>query len=257
MTAADENEFIVPPPGMAPKRVEQVPPSPAAAEENDVIDLPPGLVDSGTFRIPQRRETAAAPAPAHAAEIPVFFPVTAPGMPVDEKSSALSAAPAPPVEQHYAPPRLEDAIAPAPAPAPAPPTPTIEADDAIDEETHFARADSRVPASPRWQLTFADGSTVVLDRTTLLGRGPAANPQWPDARLLPVADPSKSVSKTHAALQLTAAGDLRVHDLHSTNGVHVTAPGEIEREVHPGTVHPLTKSGQIRLGQFVIVVERS
>ncbi|MBH0053709.1 FHA domain-containing protein [Salinibacterium sp. SWN139] len=253
MTAADENEFIVPPPGMAPKRVEQAPTPPAAVEESGAIVLPPGLVDSGTFRMPPRREPAAA---AQAAEIPVFFPVTAPGMPVEEEVSATSAsASAPLVEQHYAPPRLDDAIALAPAPAPA--TSTSGVDDAIDEETHFASGDNKAPATLLWRLTLADGTKIELDCTTLFGRDPAANAQWPNARLLPISDPSKSVSKTHAALQVTAEGEVHVHDLHSTNGVYVMASGTGEIAVRPGSAQLLTSGAQVRLGQFVIIVERS
>nr|WP_227412031.1 MULTISPECIES: FHA domain-containing protein [unclassified Cryobacterium] len=90
-----------------------------------------------------------------------------------------------------------------------------------------------------------------MDATTVLGRNPAANERWPDAQLLQVDDAQKTVSKTHAALELVDE-ELWIHDLASTNGVWVddqrVEPGERMR-VHPGQ--------EVSLGRFNLRVERS
>ncbi|MEV8253542.1 FHA domain-containing protein [Rhodoglobus sp. NPDC076762] len=274
MTAGDESDFIVPPPGMVQARVKHEPAPSVAADDDDVIDLPPGIVDSGTFRMPQ----PSAQIPAHASagagkpDIPAFFPAGAPAVAAEAPASAEPVEISGPAkEQRYAPPRLEDAIASAPRPAPpsagtaavstAPVTTSSNAtDEAIDEETRFAAPEMAAPAAPPavvWRLTFPDGTQLVLDRTTLIGRDPAANARFPNARLLPVSDPSKSVSKTHVALQVTADSEVLVHDLHSTNGVYVVASGAAEIVVSPGSEQLLSSGAQVRLGQFAFLIERS
>lgn len=73
------------------------------------------------------------------------------------------------------------------------------------------------PANGRATLRLADGSTIALraDRV-LLGRQPQAG-SYPDAQLVPIPDPSRQLSSTHALLERTA-GQWRLTDLHSTNG---------------------------------------
>lgn len=133
---------------------------------------------------------------------------------------------------------------PAPA-AEAPPQAFVTAPTAVDEETRFA------PRTGRWSIVLESGVSVTLEATTVLGRNPAFNERWPDAQLLQVDDAQKTVSKTHAALEL-ADGELWIHDLASTNGVWVddqrVEPGERMR-VHPGQ--------GVSLGRFNLRVERS
>jgi pSer/pThr/pTyr-binding forkhead associated (FHA) protein len=63
----------------------------------------------------------------------------------------------------------------------------------------------------------------------LIGRNPSASADWPDAELLAIDDPAKTVSKTHAAIEM-AGPEVWVHDLNSTNGVTVErADGETIR----------------------------
>ena len=89
----------------------------------------------------------------------------------------------------------------------------------------------------------------------MVGRDAAPNPRWPDAQLLSVTDQTKSVSKTHAAIEIDSAG-LWVTDLASTNGVIVTnldgreidLDGDQRVQVQPGC--------DIELGDFVIQVEK-
>lgn len=86
-----------------------------------------------------------------------------------------------------------------------------------------------------WQLVAASSSPVPLTAdVVVLGRRPLADPAFPQAQLIAVQDDARTVSKTHARLELRGEKWL-VTDLGSTNGVLVrTLMGE-EVEVAPGT----------------------
>jgi len=86
-----------------------------------------------------------------------------------------------------------------------------------------------------WQLVPASGASIPLSaEVVVLGRRPAADPAFPSAQLVSVQDEARTVSKTHARLELRGERWL-VTDLGSTNGVLVrTLMGE-EVEVEPGT----------------------
>ena len=129
-------------------------------------------------------------------------------------------------------------------PAPEPETP-------VAEETRVAP-----PAAPRgWALVLPVGTRVSLDGPLLLGRDPAGIPDRPDAGLLPLADPGKTVSKTHALLEPTPEG-VRVRDLHSTNGVAVdTAGGRQLLRAGGEAIAPL--GATIMLGSFPLGVATS
>lgn len=113
--------------------------------------------------------------------------------------------------------------------------------------------DTRVAAPPRWAFVLPDGARVALDAPVLLGRDPAGIPQRPGATLLPVADDGKTVSKTHALLEPSPEG-VRVHDLHSTNGVAIdTAAGR--QLVTPGGEAVAPSGATVMLGSFAIRIE--
>jgi len=86
-----------------------------------------------------------------------------------------------------------------------------------------------------WQLVPASGASVPLAAdVVILGRRPAGDPAFPQAQLIAVQDDARTVSKTHARLELRGERWL-VTDLGSTNGVLLrTLMGE-EIEVEPGT----------------------
>ncbi|WEK13547.1 MAG: DUF5684 domain-containing protein [Candidatus Microbacterium phytovorans] len=86
-----------------------------------------------------------------------------------------------------------------------------------------------------WQLVPGSGPAVPLTgEVVVLGRRPAADAAFPQAQLVAVQDDARTVSKTHARLELRGEKWL-VTDLGSTNGVLVrTLMGE-EIEVEPGT----------------------
>ena len=108
-----------------------------------------------------------------------------------------------------------------------------------------------MPTALVYSLELSDGTRHPLDRSILLGRGPAARPDWPEARLLPVVDPDKSVSKTHAGIRVHA-DELRVEDLHSTNGVIVLRADGSSSVVEPGAPTTLAAGDTVSLGQFAL-----
>ncbi|MFT3852181.1 MAG: FHA domain-containing protein [Ilumatobacteraceae bacterium] len=78
----------------------------------------------------------------------------------------------------------------------------------------------RVPSAGALRLTFDDGSTVVVDRTTYLGRDPTSNDDH--AMHHRVMDDSLSMSKTHARLRCDGA-QWWLDDLGSVNGTTVNS----------------------------------
>ncbi|WP_157156614.1 MULTISPECIES: FHA domain-containing protein [unclassified Diaminobutyricimonas] len=121
-----------------------------------------------------------------------------------------------------------------------------------------ARPAMQAPTAPlgtvprTWQLSFADGQQLTLSGVLLIGRNPATRAPWPAARTVAVVDPQKTVSKTHAAFELTADG-FRVHDLDSTNGVIVRSDHG-EQVVPPGHPQLIQTRAEVSLGEFIIHV---
>jgi FHA domain-containing protein len=108
----------------------------------------------------------------------------------------------------------------------------------------------------QWRLTLPDGSTVAVTGTLLLGRDPVLFDPWSNATLVKLDDPAKSVSKTHAAIDVTDAG-LTVTDLHSTNGVFVVPSGGDEIAVKPGGSTDVGAGASVELGRYTILVDQS
>jgi hypothetical protein len=101
-----------------------------------------------------------------------------------------------------------------------------------------------------------DGSRVAVEGPILLGRDPAPPAERPEARSVPLDDPGKTVSKTHALFEPTSAdgGGIRVRDLHSTNGVAITSGGT--RLVLAAGGEGVAAAGAvIELGSFTVVVD--
>lgn len=103
-----------------------------------------------------------------------------------------------------------------------------------DAENDF---DATVISSRRVQpcvFETDEGQRVILTHpVVLLGRNPSRGRTHPDAQLVEVVDPGKTVSKTHARLELVD-GAWIITDLHSTNGVVLTGAGGLETELDPG-----------------------
>lgn len=109
--------------------------------------------------------------------------------------------------------------------------PEVPSDDDFDalERTVVARR-KRIP----WALIAPNGETVDLTSSVvILGRRPGPDAAHPDAQLVPIVDETRTVSKTHARLELR--GDTwYVTDLESTNGVLFATLMGTEVEAPPG-----------------------
>lgn len=108
------------------------------------------------------------------------------------------------------------------------------------------------------RLVLSTGLVVTLDRAVLLGRAPqvarVTNRELP--RLVTVPSPQQDISRTHAEVRVE--GDhVLVTDLDSTNGVHVSRPGEGARRLHPGEPSVVATDEVVDLGDGVtFTVER-
>lgn len=83
------------------------------------------------------------------------------------------------------------------------------------------------------RIRLDDGRDFQLDRTVLIGRNPGGLPGEDIAQLLAVADPGRSISKTHLHL-LEDNGGVWVTDRNSTNGSAVTTPDGIRTALQAG-----------------------
>jgi len=221
---------------------------------------------------------AAAPAPAAPyAGVPPFTPApygTAPQPPAPQSPPqpttaggwAPPAAPVPGAPSPAAPPASGlvtgvPGLGAPPAPQPAAPTaqqaaPTAQsaAPTAQPAWTSGLAAPSDA-AQPGFDLGLPDGSTVRVTGPTLLGRDPAVPPSQsgPTPQLVPVPDPGRSVSKTHAELGVDAHG-LWLVDRGSTNGTSVEVPGAAPVTAPPGQQVRVPAGATVRLGDAAVLV---
>jgi uncharacterized RDD family membrane protein YckC len=104
------------------------------------------------------------------------------------------------------------------------PFPSAPLDEEV-ERTRLRPARSKVPemasAGAHATVDITDGQRVTFSGTALIGRNPTPRPGEDGCRLIRVADPGRSVSKTHLLLGVDRNG-LWVRDRHSTNGTVVT-----------------------------------
>lgn len=111
------------------------------------------------------------------------------------------------------------------------------------------------PALGAWHLSFADGQQITVGGSYIIGRDPAPVPARPHGVLIVVNDPARSVSKTHAIVDLEDE-QLSVTDLHSTNGVTITHADGTRSELDAGTRAPLLAGSRVQLGDFLLTVSR-
>lgn len=117
-------------------------------------------------------------------------------------------------------------------------------------------APASAEASPGpWRLTGERDFEVVVDGRLVLGRDPVAAPPHSDARGIPVHDPARSVSKTHALVEAAQDG-VSVTDLHSTNGVRIRTADVELHELTPGIPAVVPPGASILLGDLELRVER-
>jgi hypothetical protein len=162
----------------------------------------------------------------------------------------------------FAPPAFRPTVVPEPPPASgdteASASGDTEASASGDTEASTERdeAPTRTPQPGAWRLRAPGGLEVLLLRPVVLGRDPSAEAARPDAAPIPLDDPARSVSKTHALVEVVA-GRVTVTDLHSTNGTRVlTSDGEA-RELAPGVASEVAGGSTLLLGEFAVRVDRA
>lgn len=103
-----------------------------------------------------------------------------------------------------------------------------------DHDRTLVRGDTHVPVTVAMlRIRLDDGRDIELDRTVLIGRNPGGHPGEESVQLIPVADPGRSISKTHLHL-LAGNGGVWVTDRNSTNGSAVTTPDGIRTALAAG-----------------------
>ncbi|MFD4420327.1 FHA domain-containing protein [Agromyces sp. NPDC058484] len=143
-----------------------------------------------------------------------------------------------------APPRILPAIAAPPGVAPPP---------GIASPPVRVEAPATVVGPGVWRIR-GTGIDVLLGRPVVLGRDPSVDPARP-ADPLAVTDPARSVSKTHARIEVV--DDLVVvTDLHSTNGTRVQRADGESRELHPGRGTPVPCAATLLLGEYPVRLDR-
>jgi len=104
-------------------------------------------------------------------------------------------------------------------------------------------------------LVLPGGERLEVAGDGVLGRNPAARVGTEVTHLVPVTDPTRSVSKTHLAFGLDNVG-LWVEDLHSTNGTAVVSPDGTRTQLKPGLAVHVAPGDVLVVGDVELGVSR-
>lgn len=102
-----------------------------------------------------------------------------------------------------------------------------------------------------WTMELPDGRKVDIGEAIVVGRNPTPPADVPGTPAFSLTDTTKSVSKTHAMLQVRD-GLVWITDLHSTNGTTLTNPAG---ETITGTAGNQTPAGDgwhVAFGEFAV-----
>lgn len=136
---------------------------------------------------------------------------------------------------------------------------SAQSDEAVDDDDDdFEETVLAVRRRPVWrlQLPMSSRPVDVTATTVLLGRKPSALGAPTDAQLVPVADGTRTVSKTHARLDLV---DQRwmITDLGSTNGIVLIGENGEENELDSHVTTPLTERFLLGDAEFSLTSQQS
>ncbi|WP_251447313.1 RDD family protein [Microbacterium sp. USTB-Y] len=184
-----------------------------------------------------------APVPTAAPPQTPVAPVASPAPVAPPQTPAAPPAPAP--QPTVA---AQPTVAPQPAQPPAAPQPTVAPQPA--QPPAAPQTPSAAPVA-RYALRLDTGESIPVVEAVLLGRNPDASGH-PDARPLPLADASKSLSKTHLLVRPVAAG-FEITDCGSTNGSGLIRDG-IEYAAPAGAPVPVRDGDTIRMGDRLATV---
>ncbi|MDO6142952.1 RDD family protein [Paenarthrobacter aurescens] len=220
----------------------------------------PGVPHESKVQVPGQTTAAhASPAPAvqPSHDPNQWRPPSAPFAPTSAQAPSGSPSPAPAPAPSPAPPSTvipQAPVAHAQAPAASPQPVTIAPQDTLAATAHpdddVERTQMR-PGVARAQavlrIRIDDGQDVQLGGSVLLGRNPAPQPGEFVEQLLPVADPGRSISKTHLHLRVDGDG-VWVTDRNSTNGSAVTTPDGLQTRLNPGEASFVRPGSTVHFG---------
>lgn len=106
-----------------------------------------------------------------------------------------------------------------------------------------------------WAIDVPGQSVEVVVTAAIVGRSASPLPEWPGAKLISVADATRSVSKNHAVF-VARDGVLTVEDLESTNGVVVTLSDGSEVDAGRRGRVELDEDSTVELGELRIRVRQ-
>lgn len=223
-----------------PDAVEEAPISAPAA-----IDLP----SKPTSRAPKSRPTNVAALPKRATAHTTGAAALLRLEPATEEAPSVDVEPPPALEVALPEPA---AARPTKQPTFVPPvllepTPTTLA-DGVDQTRIVVRA-PRV----RFRLTFANGEDHQVLGHSLLGRRPTPQPGEESPRLITIADPERSVSKTHLELGIEN-GSLWIADRWSSNGTVLVTPQGFGRICDPGRRYEVDAGSTVEIGDLTFTV---
>ncbi len=137
-------------------------------------------------------------------------------------------------------------------PEPAPPPP---ARPASPEPAASGASGASAPEASTFRAVLDDGREITVDGLVLLGRNPQPQPGEEDAQLIKLADETRTVSKSHLAIGLDAAG-IFVVDRGSTNGSTVTTPAGISTRCQPSHVIYVEPGSIVSLGDHWLEIRK-
>lgn len=113
-----------------------------------------------------------------------------------------------------------------------------------------------VLSSGAWRLSGPGQLEVLLLRPVVLGRDPGPDAARPGAAPIPLQDPARSVSKTHALVEVVD-DRVMITDLHSTNGTRVLTAEGLVHELEPGMATRAESGTTVLLGEFAVRLDRA
>lgn len=106
---------------------------------------------------------------------------------------------------------------------------------------------------PTWVFAASTGERVVVAGSGLVGRKPVAAAGESFDQVIALADPTRSVSKTHLEFGVEQ-GELWVLDRFSSNGSAIVAPDGQRRECEPGRRYRLARGSRVEIGDQHLVI---
>ena len=152
---------------------------------------------------------------------------------------------------------MPEAAAPASAPAAGvslPPLTPVPAASAQTATPSLPSASSAAPALSVRLVPLLGGNPIVIHEPTVVGRDPDNISAYPGAERVALDDPTRSVSKTHAAIFPLLDG-VWVTDLHSTNGTRVEYRDGRSVEAVPDKALSALEGSTIYFGRIAFKVE--